>query len=52
MKYVDPIYFHGTSVVAGYTIADVKKKAKDHAIRLITRLSELKIDDIEDVFVQ
>jgi len=42
MKYVDPIYFHGTSVVAGYTIEDVKNKAKDHATRLIARLSDLK----------
>jgi len=42
MKYVDPVYFHGTSLVAGYTINDVKNKAKDQAERLITLLAELK----------
>jgi putative NADPH-quinone reductase len=41
MKYIDPIYFHGTSLTAGYTIDDVKNKARDQAKRLITRLSEL-----------
>jgi hypothetical protein len=41
MKYIDPIYFHGTSLTAGYTIDDVKNKAGDQAKRLITRLSEL-----------
>jgi putative NADPH-quinone reductase len=41
MKYVDPVYFHGTSLVAGYTVDDVKNKARDHAKRLITRLTEL-----------
>jgi putative NADPH-quinone reductase len=45
MKYVDPIYFHGTSVVAGYTLEDVKNKAEDHARRLIARLNKIKIDD-------
>jgi putative NADPH-quinone reductase len=45
MKYVDPIYFHGTSVVAGYTLEDVKNKAEDHAGRLIARLNKIKIDD-------
>jgi putative NADPH-quinone reductase len=42
MKYVDPIYFHGTSVVAGYTLEDVKNKAEDHARRLIARLNKIK----------
>lgn len=41
MKYIDPIYFHGTSLVAGYTIKDVKNKAIDQAERLIKRISEL-----------
>ncbi|CAM4372649.1 Putative NADPH-quinone reductase (modulator of drug activity B) [Pedobacter westerhofensis] len=41
MKYVDPVYFHGTSLVAGYTINDVKNKAKDQAKRLLRRLTEL-----------
>jgi hypothetical protein len=40
MKYIDPIYFHGTSLVAGYTIDDVKNKAKEQAKRLTTRLTE------------
>ena len=41
MNYIDPIYFHGTSVNAGYTVEDVKQKAKNHAARLTTRLVEL-----------
>lgn len=46
MKYVDPIYFHGTSVIAAHTEEDVKTKANDHAIRLITKVNELKIDSL------
>ncbi|MEQ7801326.1 NAD(P)H-dependent oxidoreductase [Pedobacter sp. ASV1-7] len=42
MNYIDPIYFHGTSLTAGYTEEDVKKKAKDHAQKLIERLTNLK----------
>jgi putative NADPH-quinone reductase len=45
MKYVDPIYFHGTSLVAGYTIDDVKNKAKEQAKRLTTRLREFESSD-------
>lgn len=41
MNYIEPIYFHGTSLNVGYTADDVKNKAKDHAKRLITRLIEL-----------
>jgi putative NADPH-quinone reductase len=41
MNYIDPIYFHGTSLAAGYTEDEVKNKAKDHARRLITLLTEL-----------
>ena len=41
MKYLDPIYFHGTSVAAGYTKQDIISKAKDHAKRLIETLSAL-----------
>lgn len=41
MNYINPIYFHGTSLTAGYTEAEVKDKAKDHAKRLVSRLSEL-----------
>jgi putative NADPH-quinone reductase len=51
MKYVDPIYFHGTSLEAGYTIDDVKKKAKEQAKRLITRLTEFEENDISREFV-
>ena len=39
MKYVNPIYFHGTSLVAGYTMIDIQNKAKDQAKRLIRRLT-------------
>jgi putative NADPH-quinone reductase len=41
MEYLDPIYFHGTSVTAGYTKQDIISKAKDHAKRLIETLSAL-----------
>jgi len=51
MNYVDPIYFHGTSVNAGCTLEDVKQKAKNHAVRLITRLVELE-QTIETLSVQ
>lgn len=42
MNYIEPIYFHGTSLAAGYIEDEIKDKAKDHAKRLITRLTELK----------
>ncbi|WP_027385775.1 NAD(P)H-dependent oxidoreductase [Chryseobacterium gregarium] len=35
MKYVDPFYFHGTSVHSGYTEEDIKRKATEQAKRLI-----------------
>ncbi len=41
MNYIDPIYFHGTSLVAGYTEEEVKNRAKDHTKRLIEALQEL-----------
>ncbi|MDQ1095271.1 MULTISPECIES: NAD(P)H-dependent oxidoreductase [Chryseobacterium] len=40
MKYVDPIYFHGTSVNAGYTEESIKAKAKIHALALAEKLTE------------
>jgi len=39
MKYIDPIYFHGTSLAAGYTVEDVKNKAKDQGKRLTRTLT-------------
>lgn len=42
MNYIDPIYFYGTSLAAGYIEDEIKNKAKDHAKRLITQLTELK----------
>jgi putative NADPH-quinone reductase len=42
MNYIDPIYFYGTSLAAGYTEADIKSNAKQHAEKLIKRLTELK----------
>ncbi len=41
MNYMDPVYFHGTSLAAGYTEEDVKSKAKAHAGRLIEKLISL-----------
>jgi hypothetical protein len=42
MKYVEPLYFHGTSVNAGYTKEDIEAKAKAQAQRLLAFLSSLK----------
>jgi len=41
MNYIDPIYFHGTSLAAGYTVDEIKNNAKNHAKRLITQLKKL-----------
>ena len=41
MNYVDPIYFHGTSLAAGYTETGIKNNAKQHATKLIKHLAEL-----------
>jgi len=41
MNYIEPFYFHGTSLVAAYTENDIKDKAKNQAKRLITLLTEL-----------
>ncbi|MBL3658445.1 NAD(P)H-dependent oxidoreductase [Fulvivirga sediminis] len=38
MNYIDPIYFHGTSVAAGYKEEDIKSKAKQHSKKLIKLL--------------
>lgn len=45
MNYIDPIYFHGTFLTAGVTEEQVRNKAKEHANRLIVRLTELKNSD-------
>lgn len=39
MNFVDPFYFHGTSVNAGYTAENVREKARSHAKRLINLLN-------------
>jgi len=41
MNYVEPFYFHGTSLAVRYTENNVKDKAKNQAKRLITLLLEL-----------
>jgi len=41
MNYIDPIYFNGTSLAAGYTQADIIEKAKKHSVKLIECLNEL-----------
>lgn len=38
MNFVEPFYFHGTSINAGYTEEDVKEKAREQAKRLINLL--------------
>lgn len=41
MNYINPVYFHGTSLSAGYTVEDVKNKAKDHAMKLINLIQSM-----------
>lgn len=41
MNYVDPFYFHGTSVNAGYTEENIKTKATEQAKSLIEKLRSL-----------
>ncbi|WP_026994085.1 NAD(P)H-dependent oxidoreductase [Flectobacillus major] len=41
MNYIDPIYFHGTSLAAGYTPDSIMTNAKHHAQKLIATLSQL-----------
>lgn len=43
MKYVEPLYFHGTSVNAGYTTEDIRGKAKKQALKLIELLTAYEI---------
>lgn len=38
MNFVEPFYFHGTSINAGYTEEDVKEKAREQAKKLINLL--------------
>ncbi|MEQ9442237.1 MAG: NAD(P)H-dependent oxidoreductase [Cyclobacteriaceae bacterium] len=42
MNYVEPVYFHGTSLAAGYTENEVRDKAKNQGKKLIKLLNELK----------
>ena len=41
MNYINPVYFHGTSLAAGYTEYDIKRKAKGHAEKLIALIETL-----------
>ncbi|WP_293957884.1 MULTISPECIES: NAD(P)H-dependent oxidoreductase [unclassified Sphingobacterium] len=41
MNYIEPIYFHGTSLAAGYTEEEIRANARLHAKKLIQRLIEL-----------
>ena len=41
MNYIDPIYFHGTSLTAGYSESEIKRNAKQHAEKLIAQLANL-----------
>lgn len=41
MNYINPIYFHETSLAAGYSENQVKQRAKKHAQRLIEKLKIL-----------
>lgn len=42
MNYVEPMYFHGTSLAAGYKVEDIINRAKQHAKLLVNLLKELK----------
>ncbi len=41
MNYIEPFYFHGTSLHAGYTEQDVVSEARKHAQKLAVRLASL-----------
>lgn len=41
MNYVEPVYFHGTSLAAGFTEEEVKSRAQAHADLLIEKLMTL-----------
>jgi len=41
MNYIDPVYFYGTSVAAGYTENEIRINAKQHAQKLLHKLAEL-----------
>lgn len=41
MNYIDPVCLYGVSLAAGYKEDDIKMKAKQHAGKLIARLTEL-----------
>ncbi|PWG81541.1 NAD(P)H-dependent oxidoreductase [Pararcticibacter amylolyticus] len=41
MNYIRPVYFHGTSLAAGYSENEVRDRAKDHARRLIALIESL-----------
>jgi len=41
MNYVEPFYFHGTSVNAGYTEEEIKEKARAQGKVLIEKLKEI-----------
>ncbi|GGE50100.1 putative NADPH-quinone reductase [Pedobacter psychrotolerans] len=41
MNYIEPIYFHGTSLAAGFTKEEVTRKAIEHAKKLIALLNDL-----------
>lgn len=41
MNYIDPFYFHGTSLNAGYTEEEIKGKANEQAKNLIALLQKL-----------
>ena len=48
MNYLDPLYFHGTSLAAGYTQTDIESNAKQHAGKLIKLLATLESDPEND----
>lgn len=41
MNYIEPVYFHGTSLADGFTEDDIKHKSEKHAERLLNVLNEL-----------
>ncbi|GGH29009.1 NAD(P)H-dependent oxidoreductase [Sphingobacterium alkalisoli] len=41
MNYIDPIYFYGTSLAAGYTEDEIRANARQHVKKLIKKLLEL-----------
>ncbi|MDN3707241.1 NAD(P)H-dependent oxidoreductase [Myroides ceti] len=51
MNYIEPMYFYGTSLTAGYAKEEIKTNAKQHAEKIIQQIQELEKDGVLDIEV-